>query len=135
MLMPAASESIVSSVPPNKAGVGSAWNDATREIGGALGIAVLGTLLSIGYRNGIEDQVASLPPKAAEAAEEGIGEAFAVAQQTGLVEIIEPARQAFVDGMGLAFTAAAISSGLVALLFLARFPKMADESAAVQAAV
>ncbi|MFT5201562.1 MAG: EmrB/QacA subfamily drug resistance transporter [Candidatus Aldehydirespiratoraceae bacterium] len=135
MLMPAASESIVSSVPPNKAGVGSAWNDATREIGGALGIAVLGTLLSIGYRNGIEDQVALLPPEAAEAAEAGIGGAFAVAERTGLVEIIEPARQAFVDGMGLAFTAAAISSGLVALLVLARFPKMADEPVAVEAAV
>lgn len=131
MLMPAASESIVSSVPPSKAGVGSAWNDATREIGGALGIAVLGTLLSMGYRDGIEEQVAGLPPELAEVAEEGIGGAFAVAQQTGATELIEPARQAFVDGMGLAFTAAAISSALVALVVLARYPSKANEPAAV----
>lgn len=132
MLMPAASEAIVSSVPPSKAGVGSAWNDATREIGGALGIAVLGTLLSIGYRSGIEDQTASLPSEAAEAAEEGIGGAFAVAQRTGAVELVEPAKQAFVDGMGLAYTAAAISSILVALVVMARFPSKENEPDAVE---
>ncbi len=132
MLMPAASEAIVSSVPPSKAGVGSAWNDATREIGGALGIAVLGTLLSIGYRNGIEDQTASLPPEAAEAAEEGIGGAFAVAQRTGAVELVEPAKQAFVDGMGLAYTTAAISSILVAVVVMARFPSKENEPEAVE---
>ncbi len=134
MLMPAASESIVSSVPPSKAGVGSAWNDATREIGGALGIAILGTLLSMGYRDGIEDQLAALPSEAAEVAEEGIGGAFAVAAQTGAVELIEPARQAFVDGMGLAFTAAAISSAIVAIVVQARFPNKADEPEAAKEA-
>lgn len=132
MLMPAASEAIVSSVPPSKAGVGSAWNDATREIGGALGIAILGTLLSIGYRNGIEDETASLPREVAEAAEEGIGGAFAVAQRTGAVELIEPAKQAFVDGMGLAYTAAAVSSVVVALVVAVRFPNKADEPDAVE---
>ena len=132
MLMPAASEAIVSSVPASKAGVGSAWNDATREIGGALGIAVLGTLLSIGYRDGIEDQVAALPPEAAEAAEEGIGGALAVAQRTGMVELVEPAKQAFVDGMGLAYTAAAVSSIVIALVVVARFPNKNDEPDAVE---
>ncbi|MGI9603851.1 MAG: MFS transporter [Acidimicrobiales bacterium] len=131
MLMPAASESIVSSVPPSKAGVGSAWNDATREIGGALGIAVLGTLLSMGYRDGMEEPLAALPDEAAEAAEEGIGGAFAVAEGTGAVEIIEPARQAFVDGMSMAYIAAAISSALVAVVVMARYPKKVDEPEAV----
>ena len=135
MLMPAASESIVSSVPLSKAGVGSAWNDATREIGGALGIAVLGTLLSIGYRDGVEEQLAGLPAEAAEAAEEGIGGALAVAAQTGSGELVEAARHAFVDGMGLAFTAAAISTAIVALVVMARYPNKANEPEPVQEGV
>ena len=60
-LMPPSTEAIVSSLPPSKAGVGSAINDTTREVGGALGIAVLGSLLSIGYRNGIGDLLDAIP--------------------------------------------------------------------------
>lgn len=132
MLMPAASESIVSSVPPSKAGVGSAWNDATREIGGALGIAVLGTLLSIGYRDGLQEELDALPDEAAAIAEEGIGGAFAIAARTGAADLAEQARQAFVDGMTLAYIAAAISSAAVALVVLARYPNKANEPDAVE---
>jgi len=75
-----ATGSIMSAVPLNKAGVGSAVNDTTREVGGALGIAVLGSIANSAYRTEIDDDVlASLPPEAADAAGESIGAAVQIA--------------------------------------------------------
>ncbi len=127
LLMPAASEAIVSSLPPSKAGVGSAWNDSTREIGGALGIAVLGTLLSTGYRSGVEDAASQLPNELGEFVTEGIGPAFRVAETAGLPELIAPAREAFVDGMTLAYWTAAAFGVVVAAAVWLTYPKRADE--------
>lgn len=127
LLMPAASEAIVSSLPPNKAGVGSAWNDSTREIGSALGIAVLGTLLSIGYRSGVEEATSQLPADLREVVADGIGPAFRVAETAGLPQLIDPARQAFVDGMTMAYSAAAIIGLTVAAIIWLRYPNKADE--------
>lgn len=128
-LMPAGSEAIVSSLPPSKAGVGSAVNDTTREVGGALGIAVLGTLLSSGYRSGVEEAAAPLPEEARELAEDGIGGAFRVAQQTGDGALVDAARDAFIDGMSLAFTAAAIIGVAAAAIIYARYPRKGHEPA------
>ena len=127
LLMPPASEAIVSSLPPSKAGVGSAWNDTTREVGGALGIAVLGTLLSMGYRSGVEDVASGLPDELAEVVEEGIGPTFQVAERAGLPQLIDPAREAFVDGMTLAYWSAAVFGLVVAAIVWLRYPKKADE--------
>ena len=128
-LMPAGSEALVSSLPPSKAGVGSAVNDTTREVGGALGIAVLGTLLSSGYRSGVEDAVAPLPPEARELAEDGIGGAFRVAQQTGDPQLVDAARNAFIDGMSLAFAVAAVIGVAAAGIIYARYPRKGHEPA------
>jgi EmrB/QacA subfamily drug resistance transporter len=128
MIMPAASEAIVSSLPPSKAGVASAWNDSTREIGGALGIALLGTLHARGFRSGMSDAVAGLPAETADLASEGIGPAFRLAQ-AGLPELLEPAKQSFVDGMSVAFTVSAISTVVVAAIIAMRYPRRADEPA------
>jgi len=131
LLMPPASEAIISSLPPSKAGVGSAWNDSTREIGGALGIAVLGTVLASGYRSGVEPAAAGLPPEASEAVTENIGAAFRVAEAAGLPELIDTAKQAFVDGMSNAFWASAVWGVLVAAVILARYPRKLDDPAQV----
>ena len=128
-LMPAGSEAIVSSLPPSKAGVGSAVNDTTREVGGALGIAVLGTLLSSGYRSGVEDAAAPLPEEARELAEDGIGGAFRVAQQTGDTGLVDAARDAFIDGMSLAFTVAAVIGVVAGAIIYARYPAKGHEPA------
>lgn len=126
-LMPAGSEAIVSSLPPSKAGVGSAMNDTTREVGGALGIAVLGTLLANGYGSAVEESTAGLPEELSELAGDSIGGAFRVAQQTGATELIEPAKDAFVNGMGNAFLATAfISLGAAAIIGL-RYPAKGHE--------
>ena len=50
LVMPTATESIMGSLPPAKAGVGSAVNDTTRELGGALGVAILGSVMTSTYR-------------------------------------------------------------------------------------
>lgn len=71
---------LMSAVPLDKAGVGSAVNDTTREFGGALGIAVLGTLLGSAYRAEFDAAGTDVPAGAAEAASESIGAAWTVAQ-------------------------------------------------------
>ncbi len=76
-----ATGSIMSSVPHAKAGVGSAVNDTTREVGGALGIAVLGSVSSAIYRSSIDLDGLSLPPPALEAAKESVGAATFIARQ------------------------------------------------------
>ncbi len=120
---PAATEAIVTSLPPNKAGVGSAMNDTTREVGGAIGIALLGSLLSAGYRSGLGDVTDGLPPEAAEAAEDSIGAALAVAAQVpGGEQLAAAAREAFVDGMQLAMFAAAATVAVSALVVGRFFP-------------
>lgn len=131
LLMPSASEAIISSLPPSKAGVGSAWNDSTREIGGALGIAVMGTLLASGYRSEFSSETEGLPPELAEFAEDGIGGAFRVAAETNMPELIQPAKDAFVNGMGLAFWTAAGVALAAAILMRFRYPSRENEPAPV----
>jgi hypothetical protein len=72
---------IMASVPINRAGIGSAVNDTTRELGGALGIAVLGSIVSSVYRGEVD--VTGLPPAAQAAAGESMGAAAAVADRVG----------------------------------------------------
>ena len=55
---------IMRSLPLHKAGVGSAVNDTTRELGGALGVAVLGSLVASQFRSSFHDAVSGLPAKA-----------------------------------------------------------------------
>jgi EmrB/QacA subfamily drug resistance transporter len=104
LLMPPATTALVASLPPAKAGVGSAMNDTTREVGGAIGIAVGGALLSIGYRNGVETEVDGLSPEAAEAAEDSLGTLLGNPEARRLADI---GRDAFTDGMQLAMFASA----------------------------
>ena len=52
---------IMSAVPPRRAGAGSAMNDATRELGAALGVAVLGSVAASRYTSGIDPVLADLP--------------------------------------------------------------------------
>jgi len=127
LLMPPSTDNIVSSLPPNKAGVGSAWNDAVREVGGALGIAVLGTLLATGYRDSLGDSTAALPSEAAEAVRDSIGGAYAVAGQLGEAPVVGPlletANSAFTDGLQIAFLVAATVGLVNAIVTLVFYPR------------
>ena len=112
-VMPPATESIMSSLPREKAGVGSAVGNTIRQVGGALGIAVLGSVLAAVYRSGIHDKVGALPAAGRAAAGESISGAYGAAQHLGGAGhgLIDTANSAFVDAMHTA----ALGSVLVAL--------------------
>ena len=91
---------ITESLPPAKQGVASALNDTVRELGGAIGIALLGSFVSAGYRSSVSDATTSLSPELAHQVKEGIGAAFAAAPQLGTdaPSVLQAARLALVDG-------------------------------------
>src|SRR5690606_35799009 len=100
--MAPATEAVMGAIPRSKAGVGSAMNDTTRQVGGALGVAVIGSLMSSVYRSNLDTSAVPLPPAATEAARESLGGALAVAAEVGPAgaPLAEAARLAFVDSMG-----------------------------------
>jgi EmrB/QacA subfamily drug resistance transporter len=117
--MAPATDSVMSSVPLEKASVGSAMNDTTRMVGGALGVAVLGSILSSGYRGHLD---ANVP----DAARDSLGGALHV----GGTQLVDHARHAFVSGMSTASLVAggiALAGALVAYFALPRRPKAEAE--------
>ena len=105
-IMAPATESIMSSLPRNKAGVGSAVNDTTRQTGGALGVAVIGSIFAARYHHLISPP-AGLTAAAEAAVRDSIGQARGVAAQPGVPaaladQIREAASSAYVGGMQLA---------------------------------
>jgi EmrB/QacA subfamily drug resistance transporter len=121
-----ATAAIVSSLPPAKQGVASAVNDAAREVGGAVGIAVLGSALTDRYQAGIFGAVAHLPGAFAEHAREALPAALALAHQLGGplgMRLGAQAQSAFVDGLGLAMLIAAGAAAAAAVLVFWRAPR------------
>ena len=124
--MPTATHAIVSSLPSHKAGVGSALNDMTRETGGAIGIALLGSLLSVGYRQGISERLGDLPPAAAEAASDSIGGALGVGAELpaeAAARLHGLAVDAFDRGMTLASWVAAAVLLIAAAIVYRMYPR------------
>lgn len=125
LAMAPATGAIMESMPLGKAGVGSAVNDTTRELGGSLGVAVLGSLLSSGYRGGLgqaalSGESAALPPPLVEAARESVGAALGIAGRApgSAGDLLASlAKHSFTGAMGTVFLAAAVvalvSAGLV----------------------
>lgn len=91
---------ITESLPADKQGVASALNDTTRELGGALGVALLGSILSAGYRSSVRDSLAGLPPELVDRASDGIGMAMAIAPKAGdnAARVVEAAQNGLVAG-------------------------------------
>ncbi|HET9015895.1 MAG TPA: MFS transporter [Thermomicrobiaceae bacterium] len=124
LAMTPATDSIMGAVPKEHAGSGSAVNDTTRQIGGALGVAILGSYLSTTYASTMSAHVAGLPPALAGTVKNSIGAALAVAQQVGGAPgaaLAASARSAFVQGMSDTALIAMITAfvgALIALLFL-----------------
>src|SRR5437773_255004 len=95
-----ATEAIMGVVPAAKAGIGSAVNDATRELGGTLGVAVIGSVALSLYRSAFDG--ARLPPAATDAARESLGGALqaAAALPPGPAESMRRlAEDGFLDGL------------------------------------
>ncbi|MBU3863666.1 MFS transporter [Streptomyces sp. 4503] len=129
--MTPSTEAITSSLPRAKQGVASALNDVTREFGTALGVAMLGALLSAGYRSAIDDKLDGIPQGAADTAREGIANAVEVAPSTGThsQDLIHAAQQSFVDGWQQAMWAGAALMGVLLVYIAFRGPK--DSASAI----
>ena len=127
MTMAPATDSIMGSLPLAKAGVGSAMNDTTRQVGGALGVAVLGSVLASTYSAAMTPLVTALPPPAAGLALDSVGGAARVAAEIGAAgaSLVRAASSAFVDGMGNAALVAAgvaLAGAMVSAVFLPSRP-------------
>jgi len=118
-----ATDLVVSAAPPERAGAASALSETSSEFGGALGIAVLGSIGTATYRSGMTAETTTgVPQPALDAARDSLGAALAVAGELpdhvadGLVSV---ARGSFEQGLQLVSLISTFTMVLTALFFLA----------------
>jgi DHA2 family multidrug resistance protein-like MFS transporter len=126
-VMPSATESIMAVLPREKAGVGSAVSNTIRQVGGALGVAALGAVISSYYRDDMAGATKGLPGEAAES----ISGAYGVAEHAGAAApaLIEHANAAFINAMHYASIGSAVVAVLGAVVALAFLPGKRPASA------
>lgn len=131
LALPTAMDSALGVLSAERSGVGSALIMAMRQVGGAFGVAVLGTILNSSYRNGLE--LTGLPAKAAHAAEQSVSAGVAVAMQLKSGTLLTNVRGAFVEGMDtmlIACAGIAIIGIAATLVFLPRKGSQSEEKSA-----
>lgn len=104
-VMAPSTDAVMGAVPVAKGGVASATNDVTRQIAGAIGVAVIGSVFNSSYQANLAGAVAQLPAEAAAAASNSVGGALFVAAQLppeAGQALTLAARQGFVDAMSVA---------------------------------
>jgi hypothetical protein len=129
--MAPATDSIMGALPAAQAGVGSAVNDTTREIGGVLGVAVLGSVASSTYAHQVATALSPLPHDASDTARSSLGGALTVAQQIGGPagsHVADAARDAFIQGVSNGLLVAIIAAAAGALLALSYLPARNTEA-------
>ncbi|MGD9755428.1 MAG: MFS transporter [Acidimicrobiia bacterium] len=124
---------LMSAVPRDKAGMGSAMNDTTRELGTSLGVAVFGSLLASRYADALAGTVSSLPVQAREVARGSLGGALQVA---GTLEpsrggsLVAAAKDAWVSGFRLSLLGGALVIAVAAAIAYRFLPDQAHDVAA-----
>ncbi|ARF59710.1 DHA2 family efflux MFS transporter permease subunit [Streptomyces gilvosporeus] len=114
-----AMDAALGALPADRAGNGSGLLMTVRQIGGALGVAVLGSLLAGAYGDRID--TAGLPPRAADAAGDSVVAAHLVAERLGVHRLAASADRAYLHGMALALVVcggAALVAGVLTAVFL-----------------
>jgi MFS transporter, DHA2 family, multidrug resistance protein len=134
-----ATDLVVGTAPAERAGSAAAISETSSELGGALGIAILGTIGTALYRGQVADGIpAGVPPDAADAARDTLGGAVAAAEQLPdplAGELLDAAREAFTLGLQAAALASAViaaATAVVAAILLRRVgaePHREDEPA------
>jgi EmrB/QacA subfamily drug resistance transporter len=135
LVMAPASESIMSVLPPEQAGVGSAVNDTVQELGGSLGVAVVGSVVSASFRHAID--AGGLPAAVTNAARPSIAAADATAAHAGPLagRVIEVAHESFTTAMTSGFAVAgvtALAGAVLIAIFLPRRQAAAPQPEAVE---
>lgn len=114
MALAPAMDAVLDALPTEHAGSGTAITMTLRQTGGALGVALLGSLLAQGYTDRLD--VTGLPPETAAAAKESIAGALAVAIRIGEPALAASAGDAYLHGMNLVLVATGIVAGISAVL-------------------
>ena len=121
--------SIMSAVPLGRAGAGSAMNDTTRELGGALGVAVLGSVLASRFASQMGGAVTGLSADAARVARGGLAGGLSAAREVGGeagVKLADAARASFVSGLHVAALVAAVAAVAASLTVGRLLPRTAQ---------
>ena len=131
--MTPATDSIMGAIPENKLGMGSAMNDTTRELGGALSIAVMGAMMNATYLNMTQsiESLKLLPKKMQELVEGSIQGAHIVAgtlHNAHSADIIKAADEAFISGMVEAFLMGTLVTALAAVITYYKLPDTITQS-------
>jgi EmrB/QacA subfamily drug resistance transporter len=110
MAMPAATSAVMDVLPRERAGAGSALTNTARQVAVALGVAVLGSILSQSYRSAMSPRLSVLPAGVRHTAAQSVSATQAVAQQLGAAgrTLLGPADTAFVNAMHITTIVAAI---------------------------
>jgi EmrB/QacA subfamily drug resistance transporter len=127
LLLPTATNSVVGSVPPGDSGIGSAVNTTALQVGGALGVAVIGSAMLTRYQNHITAALTGrhIPIAATHTIIGSLGGALAVANRAGGATgalLARAARAAFMSGMQISLEVGALVALAGALLVLTRLP-------------
>ena len=125
---------IMSAVPPRRAGAGSAMNDVSRELGAALGVAVLGSLAASKYSAAIDSYLGPLSAGERTEASRSLAGALQAAAQAGPEaggRLVQGAQEAFVSGVHFAAFAGAVLAGIAALLVLRFLPRQIPQHGAM----
>ncbi|HET9078765.1 MAG TPA: DHA2 family efflux MFS transporter permease subunit [Acidimicrobiales bacterium] len=127
LVIPSATASVMGSLPQEHTGVGAATNGTFLQTGGALGVAVIGNLLSNRYEGRVSAALAPLhlPQVLEQAVRSSVGAALAIAHQLGGAPgaaVADAARSAFMSGMDLGLFAAAVVALAAAAIALATLP-------------
>ena len=135
--MPALTDTVMAAVPEADAGIGSAVNDVSRELGGALGVAAVGSIVSSLYRRNVADALDGVVPDGiAELAGESVGVANAAAASRppeSAAAVVAAANDAFVGAMVAGFRVSAVILVAAVVVALALIPKkMRDKQAAIE---
>ena len=134
-VMAPATDAVMGAVPEEKAGIGSAMNDLVRQLGGALGVAAIGSVMNTVYRSQMADAVVGLPAPAADAARDSVGAAVTIAAQLGPAgaALGDAARLAWVDALAVAGPVAGAIALLTAVLVAIFLPAHHAERAPLPA--
>jgi EmrB/QacA subfamily drug resistance transporter len=126
MALPLAMNASVGALAPERSGVGGGLVHALRQVGGTLGVAVLGTALNAGYRSTVD--VGGLPEADADVVLDTAASGVKVAQSLGAPGLLESVRGAFVTGMSAMLLICAGFMLLAVLLALAFLPRRAEDA-------
>ncbi|ALO07880.1 Putative integral membrane protein [Streptomyces venezuelae] len=131
-IMPPVTVAVMQALPREKAGSGSAINNTFRQVGGAMGVAVLGSVLSSVYRGEIEGHLGGVPAALRDTAGESIEATLAVASRLGPAgrDLVAPAYDAFLDAMHVTAVASAVIALIGAAVVAAFLPGRTPQATA-----